>query len=56
MSEDNEKMLRNLDAASSAIRKSLGGKQGEGAEKVYGQAYRDCVRAGIKPPLRKKYR
>jgi hypothetical protein len=56
MSEENEKLLRSLELASSNIRKSLGGKTGEGAEKVYGQAYRACVRAGIKSPLRKKYR
>jgi hypothetical protein len=56
MSEEDQKLLRNLESASSAIRKSLGGKTGEGAEKIYGQAYRECVKAGIKPPLRKKYR
>lgn len=56
MNEEHEKLLRNLEAASSAVRKSLGGKPGESAEKVYGQAYRECVKAGIKPPLRRKYR
>ena len=50
MSEEHEKLLRNLEAASSVVRKSLGGKPGESAEKAYGQAYRECVKAGIKPP------
>ena len=54
--ETKEKLLRNLDAASSNIKKSLSGKQGEGAEKVYGQAYDQCVKSGLKPPLRRKYR
>lgn len=56
MSEEELDLLRNLTAASNEIRRSLGGKQGEGAEKRYGVAYQQCVRAGIKPPLRKKYR
>ena len=54
--EEKERLLRNLEAAASVVRKSLGGKPGESAEKVYGQAYRECVKAGIKPMLRKKYR
>ncbi len=53
---DNEKLLRNLEIASSAIKKQVGGRGGEGIEKKYGQAYQDCVRAGLKPQLRKKYR
>jgi hypothetical protein len=56
MSENNEKVLRDLEAAASSIRKSIGGKPGESAEKLYGQAYSECVKAGIKPRLRKKYR
>jgi hypothetical protein len=56
MSEDNEKLLRNLEQASSLVRKALGGKAGESNEKIYGQAYRACVRAGIKPMLKGKYR
>lgn len=53
---DNDDLLRNLNAASNDIKKSAGGKAGESAEKRYGIAYQACVRAGIKPPLRKKYR
>ena len=51
--EEKERLLRNLETAASAVRKSLGGKPGESAEKVYGQAYKECVKAGIKPPLRR---
>lgn len=53
---DTEKLLRNLDNASSAIKRQTSGKAGEGFEKKYGQAYQECVKAGIKPQIRKKYR
>jgi hypothetical protein len=52
----NEDLLRDLESASKDIKKSTGGKAGEGAEKKYGQAYSACVKAGLKPPLRSKYR
>jgi hypothetical protein len=52
----NEDLLRDLEIASKAIKSSVGGKSGEGAEKKYGQAYAACVKAGIKPPLKGKYR
>jgi hypothetical protein len=51
-----DRLERNMDAASSTIRKSVGGKPGESAEKLYGQAYAALVRAGLRRPLRKKYR
>jgi hypothetical protein len=56
MNEDNERLLRSLDSASNALKRQTGGKAGEGTEKVYAQAYQECVKAGIKPKLRKKYR
>jgi hypothetical protein len=56
ITEEQDKILRNFDAASNAIRKATGGKAAEGIEKKYGQAYQDCVKAGLKPQLRKKYR
>jgi hypothetical protein len=56
MSEDNDRLLQNLHLASSTLRKVVSGKAGEGAEKTYGQAYMQCVRAGLKPQLKKKYR
>jgi hypothetical protein len=51
-----EDLLRNLASASTDLKKSVGGKASEGVEKRYGLAYQACVKAGIKPPLRKKYR
>lgn len=53
---DNDDLLRDLEIASKDIKKSTGGKAGEGSEKKYGQAYAACVKAGLKAPLRKKYR
>lgn len=53
---DNEDLLRNLASASNDIKKSMGGKSGEGVEKKYGVAYQACVKAGLKPQLRRKYR
>jgi hypothetical protein len=51
-----DRLERNMDAASSTIRKSVGGKPGESAEKLYGLAFAALVRAGLRRPLRKKYR
>lgn len=56
MSEDVEKMLREFESASSAIKKQMGGKTGEGAEAKYGQTYQQLVKANAKPQIRKKYR
>lgn len=54
--EDNEELLRDLNIASQDIKKQTGGKGGEGAEKKYGEAYSKCVKAGLKPQLKRKYR
>lgn len=56
MSEDNDRLLSDFNAASNNIKKSIGGKSGEGAEKLYGQTYQTLVKNGLKPPLRRKYR
>lgn len=56
MSEEVEKLMREFDSASGAIKKQMGGKSGEGAESKYGQAYQQLVKAGAKPQIRKKYR
>lgn len=49
--------LANLDFASKQVAKALPMKQGgAGAEKAYSAAYQACVRAGIRPQIRKKYR
>lgn len=53
---DNEDLLRNLEIASKDVKKQTGGKAGEGVESRYGQAYYACVKAGLKVPLRSKYR
>lgn len=55
-SEDKEFLLRELNIASQDVKKSTGGKAGEGSEKRYGQAYSACVKAGLKPSLKRKYR
>lgn len=51
-----DRLERNMANASSSLRKVVGGRAGEGVEKVYGQAYTALVRAGLRPRLRKKYR
>ena len=54
--EEAESLLRELNSASNDVRKSIGGKAAVGVEKRYGLAYQACVRAGLKPQLKKKYR
>lgn len=56
MSEINDRLISNMNAASNNVRKIISGKGGDGAEKKYGQAYQDLVKVGLKPQLRKKYR
>jgi hypothetical protein len=53
---DSEDLLRDLNIASQDVKKATPGKSGEGAEKKYGQAYAACVKAGLKPLLKRKYR
>jgi hypothetical protein len=52
LTEEQDRALRDLAAASDALRKSSGGKAGESAEKKYGEAYTRCYRLGLKqyPP------
>ena len=54
--EDKEALLRDLNIASQDVKKAIPGKSGEGSEKKYGQAYAACVKAGLKPLLKRKYR
>lgn len=54
--EDKDALLRDLNIASQDVKKSISGKSGEGSEKKYGQAYSACVKAGLKPLLKRKYR
>jgi hypothetical protein len=56
MKDQEERLLKDLESAASAVRRGAGGKAGESSEKVYGIAYQKCVQGGIKPKLRKKYR
>jgi len=54
--DDKESLLRDLNIAAQDVKKATPGKSGESAEKRYGQAYAACVKAGIKPMLKRKYR
>ncbi len=54
--DEKDTLLRDLNIASQDVKKSVPGKSGEGSEKKYGQAYAACVKAGIKPALKRKYR
>jgi hypothetical protein len=57
MTDDQERALRDLEAASKKVRSCLGMKQGgDAAEKNYSQAYQQCVKLGVLPQIRKKYR
>jgi hypothetical protein len=47
-SEEEESALRELEKASTNLKKAAGGKVGEVAEKIYGQAYSKCYKLGIK--------
>jgi uncharacterized protein YukE len=51
--EEDEQALRNLESAATAMRRGLGGKAGESAEKNYLQAYKRCFQLGLKdyPPV-----
>jgi hypothetical protein len=50
--EEDEKALRNLETAATALKRASGGKQGESAENQYLIAYTRCYRLGLKqyPP------
>lgn len=57
MDEAQERALRDLEAASKRVKAGLGMKQGgDAAEKNYSQAYQACVRLGIAPQIKRKYR
>lgn len=56
MTEEQEKAMRGYQAAWNALQRSSGGKTASGLEKAYGEAYQVCVRLGIMPQIRKKYR
>lgn len=52
-------MSETLERDLAAARKRLdgaSGKNGQGAENAYGQAYQALVRAGVRPQIRHKHR
>lgn len=53
--ESKESLERDLAAASKRLG-SATGKNGQGAENAYGQAFQKLVRAGYRPQLRYKHR
>ena len=53
---DKDRLESDFNSASSALKRIVGGKGGEGTEKNYGQAYQQLVKAGLRPQIRKKYR
>lgn len=52
LTDEQERALRELEAASNNLKRAAGGKVGESAEKAYGEAYKKCYRLGLKqyPP------
>lgn len=56
MTDEEKSALQNLDLAWKALQRSNGGKTASGLEKAYSEAYQVCVRLGLKPQIRKKYR
>jgi hypothetical protein len=57
MTDDQDRALRDLEAMSKKIKACLGMKQGgDAAEKNYSQAYQQCVKFGVLPQIRKRYR
>ena len=56
MTDEQEKALRDLNSAWQALQRGVGGKTAQGYENAYGEAYQRCVRLGLKPQIRQKYR
>lgn len=53
LTPEEERALRELDSASTNLKKAVGGKAGETLEKKYGEAYAKCYKLGLKqwPPV-----
>lgn len=56
MTEDQEKALRDYEAARRTVQGMLVGKQGNRAEIEYGEAYQRMVALGIAPQINLSYR
>lgn len=52
LTPEQERALRELESATTNLKRGAGGKVGESAEKKYGEAYKNCYRLGLKqyPP------
>ena len=48
LTKEQNDALRDLDKAAEALKKSVGGKAGEGIEARYKEAYDKCYRLGLK--------
>lgn len=56
MTEEQKEALRNFERIGAILQKGTAGKAAYGHEKAYSDAYQVCVRLGIKPQIKKKYR
>jgi hypothetical protein len=52
LTKEQEDALRELDSASTNLKRAVGGKAGETLEKKYSEAYAKCYKLGLKqwPP------
>lgn len=46
--DEDQRALRDLETAGNALKRAAGGKTGEGAENLYGQAYNKVYRMGLR--------
>lgn len=46
--DEDHKAIRDFEMASTNLRRAVGGKPGEQAEKKYGEAYANCFKLGLK--------
>lgn len=53
LTKEEESALRELDMASTNLKRAVGGKAGETLEKKYGEAYAKCYKLGLRqwPPM-----
>lgn len=53
LTKEQEAALRELEFASTNLKRAVGGKAGETLEKKYGEAYAKCYKLGLKqwPPM-----
>ena len=56
MTEDEKQSLRSAYNAAWKRVQGSSGKQAQGIESSYGQAYQQLVKAGLAPQIKKKYR